>query len=770
MANIDPKLVALAKMIPGITDGSSPDAGANGIPSILADAIAASASSKNDFNATKPPEPEKVETDTPLSSGIPKVFTDAINSAPDGQSAASALIKASREYGGQPLTDHMNWKMGVEDQKSEENASDSGVPKIFSSALTAPKPDFNVTKTPPANDDAVPSIFANAARPNVTKVPIAPGTLAANVQAAKITANEPDAIPAAIRSALDPSVISGPSAISDIAKPDGTLAAQTPDLHESLGHKIMRYLPIAAKVAGVVGGGMEAAGSPGHEAPAANLFQQSIEAQANRALAARKLDIEQQNANTNEGYKDITGKAALTKQNENDLMTISDPDEAKALGVPVGTQMTRKEYAAQAKQGLSNTGGNQRATIKADSATQLAQFKAMLDQGKVAFTKPTIDDNGQAVWGAYDKHGNLIKTLDRSIGPAWLQPTVRSSVQVKERADGGYDYIPITSTTRRVFSGAGGGAQPTQGGPSNGGMGGNGGSSSGFSVIDPSAPSPNVTTTGKTSPQGSVNPGGGGTARPVPANAVRPVNDASGGQVFGKAGGDVGYAFNPTDGTTVQTTRMASSQNGLQNFRKVSQDAMENDRQAINRLQDVETKLNRYGDAMASTALSSDDQDRLAYLLNSDKFKLGALGVEVPIDEINKFMRQNQLGSFDNPAAGTKAFYAYKNATEAMNGYNRVLTGGSRSSDKTMELNLATLPLPTDPKDAIAEGINQFRENIPIIRRGLPILPGVNGTIARPQNNKGGGANIPTATSPAGGATPTPTPAPYSNLKFVPAN
>jgi hypothetical protein len=207
---------------------------------------------------------------------------------------------------------------------------------------------------------------------------------------------------------------------------------------------------------------------------------------------------------------------------------------------------------------------------------------------------------------------------------------------------------------------------------------------------------------------------------------------------------DAGYAYDPQTGNTLLTTRTEAGQNGLQDFRKVSQKNIDDDRALINRLSDVETKLGRYDDAMESTALSQADQDRLAYLINSDKFQAHLFGSSVPVDEVNNFMRQHQLGNFDNPQAGYRAFSAYNNARESMSGYQRVLSGSGRGSDKTMELNIDALPKPTDPKDFIKEGIAQFRENIPIMRRGLPILPGVNGGRmapqgqTQPQQNSGG--------------------------------
>ena len=99
---------------------------------------------------------------------------------------------------------------------------------------------------------------------------------------------------------------------------------------------------------------------------------------------------------------------------------------------------------------------------------------------------------------------------------------------------------------------------------------------------------------------------------------------------------------------------------------------------------------------MASTAAFQRDQNKLAYLINSDKFQAHLFGASVPVDELNNFLRQSQLG--DISQAAQRALAAYVNARESMSGYQRVLSGSGRGSDKTMELNIDALPKPTDPK------------------------------------------------------------------------
>ncbi len=350
------------------------------------------------------------------------------------------------------------------------------------------------------------------------------------------------------------------------------------------------------------------------------------------------------------------------------------------------------------------------AHISADNKIALQDLKNDIQAGKIKWVKPAVDGDGRAVLGAYDQNGNLVKYLDRSIGPAWLQPTVRSSVDVKEDGNGGFIYIPKTSTTRRIVDGgsAGAGAQKQNiqpaGAPGPGALG-----------------MPPVTTPITTGRGGA---GTGRVARQVPASAVQPVIASGGGQAGGKASKDAGYAYDPHSGATVLTTRMEAGQRGLQDFRKVSQKDIDNDRNISNRLSDVETKLNRYDAALSDHGLTEDDRSAIGKIIRSDKLKLGIFGVEVPVDQVNLWMRENRLGQLSD--AGVKALAAYYNARESMSGYQRVLSGSSRGSDKTMELNIDALPKPTDTARFAKEAIQQFRENIPIMRRGLPVLPGVN--------------------------------------------
>jgi hypothetical protein len=98
-------------------------------------------------------------------------------------------------------------------------------------------------------------------------------------------------------------------------------------------------------------------------------------------------------------------------------------------------------------------------------------------------------------------------------------------------------------------------------------------------------------------------------------------------------------------------------------------------------------------------------------------------GAELPVDWGNKLAR-SALYSKMTPTAQNRVI-AYFNAREAIAGYQRVLTGSGRSSDKSMELNLDTLPAPIDPENFATRATAAFMQNVKVAGQGMPILPGV---------------------------------------------
>jgi hypothetical protein len=187
-------------------------------------------------------------------------------------------------------------------------------------------------------------------------------------------------------------------------------------------------------------------------------------------------------------------------------------------------------------------------------------------------------------------------------------------------------------------------------------------------------------------------------------------------------GRELGYAFDPRTQQTVAATQADANAQGLTAWRKVGENDIRQDTLLNNRLSDVTNKINRYNQTL-QTPLSDHDKGNVAGMLTD--LKLDTSGVSVPMDRFNAAVNAENLSHLDNPQAAQNRLIAYQNAREAMIGYQRVLSGSARSSDKSLEMNLATLPSPAMPEDFSRNAIGQFKENLGIVSQGIPRIPGV---------------------------------------------
>jgi hypothetical protein len=185
-------------------------------------------------------------------------------------------------------------------------------------------------------------------------------------------------------------------------------------------------------------------------------------------------------------------------------------------------------------------------------------------------------------------------------------------------------------------------------------------------------------------------------------------------------GKELGYAFDPKTQQTVAATQADANSNGLTAWRKVGENDIRQDTLLNNRLTDVTNKINRY-DQTLQTPLSDFDKGNIAGLQTD--LKLDTSGVSIPFDRVNAALNAENLSNM-SPAAKNRVI-AYWNAREAMISYQRVLSGSGRSSDKSLEMNLQTLPNPSMPEEFSRNAIGQFKENLGIVTQGIPRIPGV---------------------------------------------
>jgi hypothetical protein len=272
----------------------------------------------------------------------------------------------------------------------------------------------------------------------------------------------------------------------------------------------------------------------------------------------------------------------------------------------------------------------------------------------------------------YNKNGDVIR-LQPGILPqaGWAQHTT-TTYQWKEDKDGIFRPLPVTSTTRPGLPGV----------------------------------QAKVPALGAASPQQQLQ-------KKVPA---------LGGGMEGPKAGESGIAFDPTKQEYTYTTRSEAAKNGLVQFMPSTTHQFEEDRQLNNRLSDVAMKLSRY-QAAFQQPISTADVGKLSAILSDDKLKLGMNGISLPVDWANKLLKAGAQAGLSSQ--GQKLLLSYANARESLVGYQRVLSGSGRSSDKSLELQLDTLPTPLNASDYANEALRQFNENLTVAAQGLPRIPGI---------------------------------------------
>jgi len=183
------------------------------------------------------------------------------------------------------------------------------------------------------------------------------------------------------------------------------------------------------------------------------------------------------------------------------------------------------------------------------------------------------------------------------------------------------------------------------------------------------------------------------------------------------------YAFNPQTNQKELMSQTEAIAKGYKVMTPVTGKEVSEDSMLINRLSDVHAKIGEYEQALQKP-ISAKDQGNLAALLGTEGIKLGAFGTEVPMDRINDALSRENLSGLS--ANARDQLVAYRNAREALTGYTRVLTGSGRSSDKNLELQEQTLPIPsiTDP-DFSKRSLDAFKQNLQVVGQGLPVIPGI---------------------------------------------
>jgi hypothetical protein len=204
------------------------------------------------------------------------------------------------------------------------------------------------------------------------------------------------------------------------------------------------------------------------------------------------------------------------------------------------------------------------------------------------------------------------------------------------------------------------------------------------------------------------------------------------------------YAFDPQTNQKDLMSQTEAIAQGRKVMTPVTAKEVSDDTMLINRLADVRQKIARYEQAL-SKSVDVVDKDSMAGLIGQDKLMVGMFGAELPVDRWNEIAKRFDIKSL-SPAARDQLI-AYYNAREALVGYNRVLSGSGKGSDKTLELQEQTLPDPAiSDRDFSSRSLRDFKENLRVVGQGLPNIPGVKSPeqweqeITQPRSAPGPGA------------------------------
>jgi len=387
---------------------------------------------------------------------------------------------------------------------------------------------------------------------------------------------------------------------------------------------------------------------------------------------------------------------ALYRQNmtaQNAAGPITDPQEAKMLGVDIGTMLSPVQKFAILKQNSINQGLQSR-------GLQAAQVQALARMSQTSMKAAYMPDGTLGV-GLYDKAGNFRGYADNAVVPAAYLEKIRHGQEFKVDADGTLQAIPTTSTSAPMV--------PAPPNPNSNKL------ISPPQSNTPPKPSGNILKPPTLPGQQPAAPGI--NAKPVMVN----------GQPFQSAtANDTVYAFDKQSGQTIATTRQDAGAKGLQiTANKVSPVQVRKDESLSNRLADVQRKVGDYASTFDGPEL--DDQDKLAISYLADhNIGAGLSAHGLSLNVLPGYV-QSQLkaqGMQGLSPEGMKRYILFNQARESLSGYQQILTNSSRASDKILELQLEQLPPPIAPKDFANMTTEEFQKNIDLAGQHIPMFPG----------------------------------------------
>src|SRR5215469_1616038 len=178
------------------------------------------------------------------------------------------------------------------------------------------------------------------------------------------------------------------------------------------------------------------------------------------------------------------------------------------------------------------------------------------------------------------------------------------------------------------------------------------------------------------------------------------------------------------NGQTVQTTRGDAQDRGLKNVVKVTGEQIDKDKLTVRDLNDIQLNLSNYRNAIARQGhLSTADQQAESEVLNEGGMKLGAFGVTIPTDWLNRLYNAKAWNKLRPEQQ--QAVVAYYRAREMTPAYQRVLTNSGRSSEQAMNMALQNIPAPIMDEGSANKMLDGWQDNVDQVSQGQPKFPGI---------------------------------------------
>lgn len=180
-----------------------------------------------------------------------------------------------------------------------------------------------------------------------------------------------------------------------------------------------------------------------------------------------------------------------------------------------------------------------------------------------------------------------------------------------------------------------------------------------------------------------------------------------------KGADDPVYAYDPSQGRTIFTSRADAQDRGLQGLRKVTETNIRADAHDSAVLNDIALKSNN----MRQAAVAMDDKS----------WTQAALVAKYLADNPNTTLQGLERSTVMKNLTPQARSYVIANYSlrESSMGLQKVLTGSARANETQINALMNTLPGVEPNSQIVNQKLDAFTQNLDTIRKSLPILPGI---------------------------------------------